>query len=91
MTLDVKESEIVEAVYESNHTWVSVEAKLNYELDPTVLFHVTEDSAGDRFYFKKMTTKLHSLAIMLLKDLKMTLKVNNLFSENGKNIKVILI
>lgn len=53
MTLDVKESEIVEAVYESNHTWVSVEAKLNYELDPTVLFHVTEDSAGDRFYFKK--------------------------------------
>ena len=56
MTLDVKESEIVEAVYESNHTWVSVEAKLNYELDPTVLFHVTEDSAGDRFYFKKNDT-----------------------------------
>ena len=28
MTLDVKESEIVEAVYESKHTWVSVEATL---------------------------------------------------------------
>ncbi|MBO1213957.1 isochorismate synthase [Staphylococcus nepalensis] len=53
MTLDVKESEIVEAVYESNQTWVSVEAKLDYELDPTILFHVTEDCAGDRFYFKK--------------------------------------
>ncbi|MGW7904290.1 isochorismate synthase [Staphylococcus xylosus] len=53
MTFDVKESEIVEAVYESNHTWVSVEAKLNYELDPTILFHITEDCAGDRFYFKK--------------------------------------
>lgn len=91
MTLDVKESEIVEAVYESKHTWVSVETKLNYELDPSVLFHITEDFAGDRFYFKKMTTKLHSLAIMLLKDLKMILKINNLFSENGKNIKVILI
>ena len=53
MTLDVKESEIVEAVYESNHTWVSVEAKLDYELEPTLLFHLTEDCAGDRFYFKK--------------------------------------
>lgn len=53
MTLDVKESEIVEAVYESNHTWVSVEAKLDYELEPTLLFHLTEYCAGDRFYFKK--------------------------------------
>lgn len=53
MTLDVKESEIVEAVYESNQTWVSVEAKLDYELEPTLLFHLTEDCAGDRFYFKK--------------------------------------
>lgn len=53
MTLDVKESEIVEAVYESKHTWVSVEATLDYELDPTELFHITEDSAGDRFYFRK--------------------------------------
>ena len=70
MTLDVKESEIVEAVYESKHTWVSVEATLDYELDPTELFHITEDSAGDRFYFRKMTTKLHSLAIMLLRGLK---------------------
>ena len=53
MTLDVKESEIVEAVYESNQTWVSEEAKLDYELEPTLLFHLTEDCAGDRFYFKK--------------------------------------
>lgn len=53
MTLDVKESEIVEAVYESNHTWVSVEAKLDYELEPSLLFHLTEDCAGERFYFKK--------------------------------------
>lgn len=53
MTLDVKESEIVEAVYESNQTWVSVEAKLDYELEPTLLFRLTEDCAGDRFYFKK--------------------------------------
>ena len=70
MTLDVKESEIVEAVYESNHTWVSVEAKLDYELEPTLLFHLTEDCAGDRFISRKMTTKLHSLAIMLSRDLK---------------------
>lgn len=90
MTLDLRESEIVEAVYESNHTWVSVEAKIDYELDPTVLFHLTEENAGDRFYYKKMTTKLHSLAIMLLLDLKMILKINNLFFENGKNTKVIL-
>ncbi|PHK49818.1 isochorismate synthase [Staphylococcus edaphicus] len=53
MTLDLRESEIVEAVYESNHTWVSVEAKIDYELDPTVLFHMTEENAGDRFYYKK--------------------------------------
>ena len=53
MTLDVKESEIVEAVYESNHTWVSVEAKLDYELEPTLLFHLTEDCAGDRFISRK--------------------------------------
>ncbi len=60
MTFDVKESEIVEAVYESNHTWVSVEAKLNYELDPTILFHITEDCAETVFILRKMTTKLHS-------------------------------
>jgi len=81
MTLDVKESEIVEAVYESNQTWVSVEAKLDYELDPTILFHVIS---------RKMTTKLHSLAIMLLRDLKMILKISNLFSASGKNIRMIL-
>ena len=57
MTLDLRESEIVEAVYESNHTWVSVEAKIDYELDPTVLFHLTEENAGDRFYYKKNDNK----------------------------------
>ncbi|WP_436855335.1 isochorismate synthase [Staphylococcus caeli] len=53
MTIDVREREIVEAVYENNHTWVSVEAKINEALDPALLFHLTEDLAGDRFYYKK--------------------------------------
>ena len=53
MTVDVKEDKIVSAVYDSSRTWVSVEAKIDYELDPTMLFQITEDSADDRFFFKK--------------------------------------
>ena len=48
MTVDVKEDKIVSAVYDSSRTWVSVEAKIDYELDPTMLFQITEDSADDR-------------------------------------------
>lgn len=53
MSVDVREEEIVAAVHASERTWVSVEAQIDYELDPTMLFQLTEKFAGDRFYFKK--------------------------------------
>jgi menaquinone-specific isochorismate synthase len=53
MTLDVKESEIVEAVYESNQTWVSVEATLDYELDPTDIISCNRRLCRRPFLFQE--------------------------------------
>ncbi|PTE69848.1 isochorismate synthase [Staphylococcus devriesei] len=52
MAANLKEGEIIESIYESNKSWVSVEVVLDKTLTPDALFHLTEDQAGDRFYFR---------------------------------------
>lgn len=52
MAANLKEGEIIESIYKSNKSWVSVEVVLDKTLTPDALFHLTEDQAGDRFYFR---------------------------------------
>ncbi|MBI5972055.1 isochorismate synthase [Staphylococcus caledonicus] len=52
MAANLKEGEIIESIYESIKSWVSVEVVLDKTLTPDALFHLTEDQAGDRFYFR---------------------------------------
>ena len=49
---NIKEDDIIESIYESNKSWVSVEVKIDRELAPDELFNLTESQAGDRFYFR---------------------------------------
>lgn len=79
MSVDVREDEIVAAVHASERTWVSVEAQIDYELDPTILFQLTEENAGDRFYFKKNDSTASYFGYGTIKRLK-----NNL--ENKQSI-----
>ncbi|HGZ7959531.1 TPA: isochorismate synthase, partial [Staphylococcus aureus] len=39
-------------MYGSSKEWVSVEVKLSQSLDPSTLFHLTDNEAGDRFYMR---------------------------------------
>lgn len=52
MAANIKEDDIIESIYESNKSWVSVEVKIDRELAPDELFNLTESQAGDRFYFR---------------------------------------
>lgn len=52
MAANIKEDDIIESIYESNKSWVSVEVKIDRELTPDELFNLTESQAGDRFYFR---------------------------------------
>ncbi|MDK7114193.1 isochorismate synthase [Staphylococcus pettenkoferi] len=70
MTVEVREDEIIERVYKSNHDFVSVEAKINRELNPVELFQLTEDEAGNRFYFKKNNNQLSFFGFNALKRYK---------------------
>ena len=49
MDVNVDEQAIVDKLYESTKDWVSVEVELNKTMKPSVLFHLTEKDAGDRF------------------------------------------
>ena len=52
MAVNVKEEDIVDKLYASTKDWVSVETELNRTIDPSTLFHLTEQDAGDRFYMR---------------------------------------
>ena len=90
MTVEVREDEIIERVYKSNHDFVSVEAKINRELNPVELFQLTEDEAGNRFYFKKNNNQMSFFGFNALKRYKNDFE-NNPSSANGKKIKNVLI
>ena len=52
MATGVLEDDIVKEIYGSSKEWVSVEVKLSQSLDPSTLFHLTDNEAGDRFYMR---------------------------------------
>ncbi|UDI78676.1 isochorismate synthase [Staphylococcus taiwanensis] len=52
MAANLKEDDIIESIYESNKNWVSVEVKIDKVFSPDELFYLTDDQAGDRFYFR---------------------------------------
>ena len=52
MATGVLEDDIVKEIYDSSKEWVSVEVKLSQSLDPSTLFHLTDNEAGDRFYMR---------------------------------------
>ena len=87
MAANLMEDKIMESIYESNKNWVSVEVVLNKSLTPSELFNLTEKQAGDRFYLRLNDNMSSFSAIMQFKDLRITLKINNLSFGNGKNLK----
>ncbi|EJL9346743.1 isochorismate synthase [Staphylococcus pseudintermedius] len=52
MSVDVCEQAIIDAVQQTKQRWVSVEVKLEQQLDPITLFDMSKEDAGDRFYFR---------------------------------------
>ncbi|EKF8761058.1 isochorismate synthase [Staphylococcus pseudintermedius] len=52
MSVDVCEQAIIDAVQQTKQRWVSVEVKLEQQLDPITLFDMSKEYAGDRFYFR---------------------------------------
>ena len=83
MDVNVDEQAIVDKLYESTKDWVSVEVELNKTMKPSVLFHLTEKDAGDRFYMRLNILRI--LDIMLFIGLKTTLRISNPFLRTGKN------
>lgn len=53
MTVDVRESEIIDQIYHNNKKIVSVELALHKAIDPIALFQLTEEDKGNRFYFRE--------------------------------------
>ena len=87
MVANIKEDDIIESIYESNKSWISVEVKIDRELAPDELFNLTESQAGDRFYFRLNDNASSFSAIMLFKDSKITLIISNRSFVSGKNLK----
>ncbi|WP_332910092.1 isochorismate synthase MenF [Staphylococcus aureus] len=62
---------MVKEIYGSSKEWVSVEVKLSQSLDPSTLFHLTDNEAGDRFYMRlndNRTSYFGYKAIQLFKN-----------------------
>ncbi len=71
MATGVLEDDIVKEIYDSSKEWVSVEVKLSQSLDPSTLFHLTDNEAGDRFYMRlndNRTSYFGYKAIQLFKN-----------------------
>lgn len=71
MATGVTEDDIVKEIYDSSKEWVSVEVKLSQSLDPSTLFHLTDNEAGDRFYMRlndNQTSYFGYKAIQLFKN-----------------------
>ena len=78
MAVNVKEEDIVDKLYASTKDWVSVETELNRTIDPSTLFYLTEQDAGDRFYMRLNDNHSSYFDIMQFKGLKITLKISSL-------------
>ena len=52
MAVNVKEEDIVDKLYASTKDWVSVEVEIDRTIEPSALFRLTEQEAGDRFYMR---------------------------------------
>ncbi len=85
MDVNVDEQAILDKLYESTKDWVSVEVELNKTMKPSVLFHLTEKDAGDRFYMRLNDNYSSYFDIMLFIGLKTTLRISNPFLGTGKN------
>lgn len=51
MSVDVCEQAIIDAVQQTKQRWVSVEVKLEQQLDPITLFDMSKEDAGTVFIF----------------------------------------
>ena len=49
MAVNVKEEDIVDKLYASTKDWVSVEVEIDRTIEPSALFRLTKQEAGDRF------------------------------------------
>ena len=52
MAVNVKEEDIVDKLNASTKDWVSVEVEIDRTIEPSALFRLTEQEAGDRFYMR---------------------------------------
>ena len=85
MATGVLEDDIVKEIYDSSKEWVSVEVKLSQSLDPSTLFHLTDNEAGDRFYMRLNDNRTSYFGYKAIQLFKIILKINNLFLKTGKN------
>lgn len=80
MATGVLEDDIVKEIYDSSKEWVSVEVKLSQSLDPSTLFHLTDNEAGDRFYMRLNDNRTSYF----------WLQSNSIIQNNSKNKQSIL-
>ena len=84
MATGVLEDDIVKEIYGSSKEWVSVEVKLSQSLDPSTLFHLTDNEAGDRFYMRLNDNRTSYFGYKAIQLFKNNSKINNLFLRLGK-------
>ena len=84
MAANIKEDDIIESIYESNKSWVSVEVKIDRELAPDELFNLTESQAGDRFYFRLNDNASSFFGYHAVQRFKITLIISNRSFVSGK-------
>ena len=74
----------VDKLYASTKDWVSVETELNRTIDPSTLFYLTEQDAGDRFYMRLNDNHSSYFGYHAVQRFKITLKISSLSLRNGK-------
>ena len=79
MDVNIDEQAIVDKLYESTKDWVSVEVELNKTMKPSVLFHLTEKDAGDRFYMRLNDNYSSYFGYHAIHRFKTTLRISNPF------------
>ncbi len=52
MATAVLEDDIIKEIYGSSKEMSSLKWRLSQSLDPSTLFHLTDNEAGDRFYMR---------------------------------------
>ena len=85
MAVNVKEEDIVDKLYASTKDWVSVEVEIDRTIEPSALFRLTEQEAGDRFYMRLNDNYSSYFGYHAVQRFKITLKISSLSLGNGKN------